>query len=288
MTESGLFGWKAPVCGQTDVEIEVVGVPSDLGHSFLSGTRHGPKAIRQASSAIRTSVHGIDHGDIGQACEQDWHDVLNDVQAMVTNIFSRGSRLLLLGGDHAVSYAAVAGAACFRPLNIVWFDAHTDFCNLTSDDWHNHKQVLRRIAALPHVGRIVQIGHRGITYFDEVERFERIDIIGSAIATRSLQTALGTLPVNEPIYMSIDIDAVDPRWAPGTGHPVPGGLSVAGLRELAGAISSARAVIGVDLMEVNPMLDRDEMTSTAAVSILAGIVPNLERRYANDRSPASS
>ncbi|MDJ0642706.1 MAG: arginase family protein [Erythrobacter sp.] len=272
MTKAGLFGWPKVRDCDTAAGIEVFGVPSDLGHSYLSGTRQGPAAIRAASQSSHISLAGVDHGDCGRPYEQDWKDVISDVEAKTAEILSRGACPVILGGDHAVSYAAIAGAGMFDPINIVWFDAHTDFCSWTPADWHNHKQVLRRIAELPHVGQIVQVGHRGITYFDEIDRFDRLRVIRAGEAEASLSAVLGALPGHEPVYMSIDIDAIDPRLAPGTGHPVPGGLSVETLSDLACAIVDERKVIGMDLMEVNPMLDCDGMTSAAAVSILESII----------------
>ncbi|MEA3053930.1 MAG: agmatinase [Sphingomonadales bacterium] len=276
MNVATLFGWPGLNGQPRGNEIEVVGVPSDSGNSIASGARLGPAAIRRASLALRPDAIGIDHGDIGHVHGCDWEDVLEQVEASVEAIIRRKSRPVILGGDHAISYAAVAALRDCRPLNIVWFDAHTDFCAWPNESWHNHKQVLRRIAGLDHVGRILQIGHRGITYFDEASRFERLKVVTAGEAqTSGAEAVLEHLPSDEPVYMSIDIDAVDPRWAPGTGHPVPGGLSVARLIELARLIASDRDIVGLDLMEVNPLLDHRDMTGAAAAAILAALVPVL-------------
>jgi agmatinase len=278
MNVASLFGWPGATGQPGGDSIEVVGVPSDSGNSIASGARFGPAAIRRASLALRPDAIGIDHGDIGNVHGCDWEDVLKQVEEAVEAIIRRRSRPIVLGGDHAISYAAVAALRECRPLNILWFDAHTDFCAWPNENWHNHKQVLRRIAGLGHVGRIVQIGHRGITYFDEAVRFDRMKVVTAGEAQKSsAEAVLELLPPEEPIYMSIDIDAVDPRWAPGTGHPVPGGLSVARLSELARKIASNRNVVGLDLMEVNPLLDHQDMTSAAAAAILADLVPELMR-----------
>ncbi len=278
MTMVSLFGWPGATGRDLGDSLEIVGVPSDSGNSIASGARMAPAAIRRASLGLRPDAIGIDHGDIGCVHGCDWEDVLEQVQETVEAIVRRNSVPIILGGDHAISFAGVAALREHRPLNVVWFDAHTDFCAWQDVSWHNHKQVLRRIAGLDHVGRIVQIGHRGITYFDEAGRFERVKVVTAGAAQRSCAEAiLEHLPPDEPLYMSIDIDAVDPRWAPGTGHPVPGGLSVARLSELARAIARKRHVAGLDLMEVNPLLDHQDMTSAAAAAILAEIVPELMR-----------
>jgi agmatinase len=281
MSLPSLFGWPAATDQAREAAIEVVGVPSDSGNSIASGARFGPTAIRTASLAFRPDAAGIDHGDIGNVHGCDWEDVVSQVEEAVEAIVRRGSRPIVLGGDHAISYAAVAAIRYRHPLNIVWFDAHTDFCAWQEASWHNHKQVLRRIAGLDHIGRILQIGHRGMTYSDEARRFDRMKVVTAGAAGSSpAEAVLEHLPPGEPVYISIDIDAVDPRWAPGTGHPVPGGLSVARLAELARLIAARRDVVGVDLMEVNPLLDHRDMTSAAAAAILAELVPELVGRAA--------
>lgn len=278
MNVVSLFGWPGATGQALGDMIEVVGVPSDSGNSIASGARFGPAAIRQASLALRPDAIGIDHGDIGHVHGCDWEDVLKHVEEAVEAVVRRKSRPIVLGGDHAISYAAVAALRECRPLNIVWFDAHTDFCAWPNASWHNHKQVLRRIAGLGHVGRIMQIGHRGITYFDEASRFDRIRVVTAGQTQRPcIEGILEHLPPDEPVYMSIDIDAVDPQWAPGTGHPVPGGLSVARLSQLARDIASNRLLAGLDVMEVNPLLDHHGMTSAAAAAILAELVPEMMR-----------
>ncbi|MGH8080125.1 MAG: arginase family protein, partial [Lysobacter sp.] len=89
------------------------------------------------------------------------------------------------------------------------------------------------------------------------------------------------------VYVSVDIDAVDPRFAPGTGHPVPGGLEVAKLAELAGVIAAHRPLVGLDLMEVNPLLDLDGITSEAGARILATVLAALALRNAPAASVAA-
>lgn len=273
-----LFGWAgSDAIGR---RVEVLGVPSDAGNGIASGARLGPEAIRAASLTLsRPAIDGLDHGDIAGVHGGDWARTLERTQRAVAAIAARGATPVLLGGDHAVSYAAVAALGGRGPLNLVWFDAHTDFGAWSGGDWHNHKQVLRRISALPHVGRMLQIGHRGITYFDESTQSPRMRVVGAS-AARALRAhdLLDFLPADEAVYVSVDIDAVDPRWAPGTGHPVPGGLEVARLAELAALVAAHRELAGLDLMEVNPLLDIDGATSLAGAKILAATLDALATR----------
>ncbi len=276
-----LFGWPAAAAAPgIAAGIEVLGVPSDTGNGIASGARFGPAEIRRASLRLPApDILGIDHGDLDFIHDCDWADALVRTRSLIEAIVARGAIPVVLGGDHAISYAAVAALHRAGPLSVVWFDAHTDFCAWPGGDWHSHKQVLRRIAGLPHVERIVQIGHRGITYDDESTRSTMMSVSTAAEAAAMRADALlDRLPPQQPVYISVDIDALDPRWAPGTGHPVPGGLDVDTLGALARAITAGRKVLGVDAMEVNPLLDHGDMTSAAAASILAQIVSGVSER----------
>lgn len=273
-----LFGW--PFGTQPQVarsRVEIVGVPSDSANSIESGARFGPQSVRRASLLLTPPhIAGIDHGDLELTEDHDWPDLLGPIQKSIESITARRSLPVVLGGDHAISYAAVAGLHTTKRLNIVWFDAHTDFCAWAGGESHNHKQVLRRISGLAHVGRIVQIGHRGLTYQDESRLSDKMLVVTADAAARMHpDTLLEFLRPDEPVYISIDIDAVDPSLAPGTGHPVPGGLSVALLIELAVVVMSKRRVVGVDLMEINPLLDCDNVTSAVGANILRQLLSSL-------------
>ncbi|WP_426752824.1 arginase family protein [Myxococcus sp. Y35] len=281
-----LFGWPRTEERSPRARIEVIGVPSDCGNGAASGARFGPDAIRRASQSLRLEVAGVDRGDVEGVHGYDWADVLVRAQQAIEPLVEDGAIPIVLGGDHSVSYAAVAALRCHQTLNIVWFDAHTDFCAWPGGRWHDHKQVLRRIAGLGHVGRILQIGHRGITYFDESTRSDKMIVMpANAALSTPPESVPDLLPEGEPVYISVDVDAIDPRLAPGTGHPVPGGLSGELVEKMAGLIASRRRVVGFDVMEVNPLLDHRDVTSVLAARLLAAIVPILASGDAALRTP---
>lgn len=271
----GLFAW--PDQGGVDAIFHVLGVPSDIGNSFSSGARFAPHAVRQASLQIAAPpAAGVDAGDLDCIGRVDWHRAIEAIRAEVAGVRASRRVPLLLGGDHAISYPAVAALDGEGPLCVVWFDAHTDMCEWHESGWHNHKQVLGRIARLPHVKHILQIGHRGITYFDESSRSHKMTLMTAGqVESVAPASVLAHLPAHMPVYISVDIDVLDPRWAPGTGHPVPGGLSPETLARLACAIAGQRRVVGVDLMEINPSLDVDGMTALVGARMLAGIVASV-------------
>lgn len=269
-----LFGWPSQSASRASGKcIEVFGVPSDSGNGVEAGGRFGPSAVRRASLDLpRPSIVGIDHGDL-EAEIYDSADLLEVIRRTVETIAGRQSVPVVLGGDHAISYAAIAALQAAVPLNVLWFDAHTDFCPWSGGEWHNHKQVLTRISGLAHVGRIVQIGHRGMSYVDESRLCSKMVVV-TAGAARSIpsERLLELLPADQSVYISVDIDAIDPSRAPGTGHPVPGGLSAELLVALAQVVISNRNVVGLDLMEVNPLLDCGDMTSAVAANIVHQLV----------------
>ncbi|TNY25934.1 hypothetical protein BV497_11415 [Fulvimonas soli] len=274
MPPHGLFDWAAGEApARRKGNIEVIGVPSDFGNAYVSGARLGPAAIRASSLGLpQPAAGGIDRGDVEVFDDADWAQIIERVRAAVVDTAEAGALPLVLGGDHAVSYAAVAALDQAGPLDIVWFDAHTDFCPLTDTGWHNHKQVLRRIAGLGHVGRMLVIGHRGLTYFDETQQWANLDVIGGGPLPESW------LRSERPLYVSVDIDSLDPCIAPGTGHPVPGGLGLPALCDMLRTLARERRVMGADVMEVNPLLDHGEMTSLAAATALAALLDGMAAR----------
>ncbi|MNU58216.1 Proclavaminate amidinohydrolase [compost metagenome] len=276
---SGLFGWTRDA-GTIDPGFVVFGVPSDVGNGAGSGARLGPAAIRAASLALPPpAVQALDLGDVQGLDEMDWSDAIQRIEMIVGAVIGTGGLPLMLGGDHSVSYSAIAAIARRHRVNIVWFDAHTDCCAWEGGARHNHKQVLRRCASLPGVGRIVQVGHRGITYHDERQQVPALHVVPAKQArTLQMDALLDLLPATEPVYLSVDIDVLDPQLAPGTGHPVPGGLDVRTVCGLAAAIMRHRPLAGLDLTEVNPLLDINGSTAMAAATVLDAVVRALPQQ----------
>jgi agmatinase len=266
-----LFGWPDAAAGLSQAgRLCVIGVRADHGNAISRGAAHAPEAIRRASlrlAAPRTS--GFDWGDVEGANATDLVSYLHQVTGTVERIFRLGMRPLTLGGDHSISYAPVLALQRTQNICLIWFDAHTDYSPWAGQEFHNHKQVLRRISRLEGVQRIVQIGYRGITVGDERRLSNRADVITTARA-RQLdgQALLSLLPSQLPCYVSIDIDVVDPFWAPGTSAPVPGGLLPEQIRTMLVEIVRNRTVLGVDLVEVNPLLDSQGETALIAAELI--------------------
>jgi agmatinase len=280
MTAATLFGWPRPD-GQALAanHFRAFGVPADQGNGVSRGAARAPAAVREAASLRRPpALPGVDEGDIANHGGLSVEHLLARVGAAVEHCLDAGSRPLIIGGDHAISYAPIAALQQRGAIGVVWFDAHTDFSPWHGTPGHSHKQVLRRVEALEGVRRIVQVGYRGFTAGDESQLGEKAQVITARRAAAMSGDALAEL-LDDSLrwYVSIDIDVVDPFHAPGTSAPVPGGIVPSHLVELVAAIARQRRIAGADVVEVNPRLDVDGMTSSIAATLLHTIA-DLARR----------
>jgi len=277
---TGLFRWTdprgmAPEAGG----LCVLGAPTDHGNVVLRGAAQGPAAIRHASGALDPPRNsGWDIGDIDRSDSPDpqpYMDRIGDATRLVRGL---GLVPLLLGGDHSITYAPVSALSAERDLRVIWLDAHTDFSPWSEQSHHNHKQVLRRISTLPGVGGIVQIGYRGITIGDERRLGDGTRVVTSASARlMSGEDLVAIVPDDLPCYISIDIDVIDPVHAPGTSTPVPGGLSPEALAAFLRLLVRHREVVGIDLTEVNPILDSGT-TATVAAGLVAAVADHWDHQ----------
>lgn len=270
-----LFGWGPNLPNSGGATVGVLGVPIDSGNVVAAGARFAPASIRQASQRMQppTTV-GVDYGDVpptvGNVADEE---LFSRVSQLINSIQSNGARPLLLGGDHSISFFAIESCQQVQDLAVLWFDAHTDFSDWQGGRIHNHKEVLRRISKLKGVRRIIQIGYRGYTVDDERMIDPNATVFVSAeIRSDQVQAMMAAVPKDMPCYISIDIDVLDPRWAPGTSTPVPGGPSPDEIASLLSAVARSRDVVGVDITEVNPLLDRSGATSYLGAWLLRTIL----------------
>ncbi len=260
-------------------EVVVSGVPYDASVTFRPGCRLGPQAIRAASvqlAELKAFPFGfdpfdhlsvIDFGD----CFIDPHHpdtVPSAIEAHADHILAAGSaRMLTLGGDHFVAYPLIkAYAKKHGPVALVQFDAH---CDTWPDDGKrlDHGTMFARAAAerLIDVGKSTQIGLR--TYNDSDHGFE---ILTSPWVHRNgIDAALDVIREragDAPVYISFDVDGLDPAFAPGTGTPVSGGLASWQALELIRGLGGLN-LVGMDVVEVSPPYDHAEITAIAAATV---------------------
>ena len=272
-----------------NVDVAIVGAPFDDAVSHRPGARFGPRAIREAQYTSG-SIHSLQLGnepfdvltvvDAGDAnIVPAWIERAHAfIHRKVRDVAATGAIPIVLGGDHSITWpSATAVAEVRRPgsIGIVHFDAHADTAN---DDWGvlaGHGTPMRRLIESGAVrgSNFVQVGLRG--YWPPVETFEWMQANGlrwhfmTEIEERGADAVVDdaiaeALDGPDAIYLSVDIDVVDPGLAPGTGTPEPGGLLsrelLRAIRRIVGAVELA----GMDIVEVSPPYDHAETTSMIA------------------------
>jgi agmatinase len=279
-----------------DIDVAVIGAPLDQGSFNRAGSRNGPRAIRDASQIYGTAIlpsQGVydvelgryklantkivDYGDIPVAptLTQENLDLITDTvkEILRHNIFP-----VILGGDHSITYP-VLRAFENVPLSIVHFDSHMDFADDILGIRISHANPLKRASELGNIRQITQIGIRGLLnpeiYIDEAKEFGAHVITATQAIKHGSDRVISQIPESENIYVTFDIDALDPSVAPGTGTPGPGGFTYLQMREMLTALPRKGKIMGFDLVEVNPLYDPAGITSQVAARLildfLAGI-----------------
>ena len=261
------------------VDAVVMGVPYDLATSARSGTRMGPTGIRQASSQLRweekrwpwtfalaDKLRVIDYGDICFG-EGDHEEMIAKVVEEAGKILQAGKTLLTLGGDHFISLPLLRAAVkCHGKLALLHFDAHTDTEKSDNPYYHGSMFYQATNEGLIDPAKSIQVGIRTEYDYDNYD-FAVLDAtwaIGHSAAEvkERIRAAVG----DGPIYLSIDIDCLDPAYAPGTGTPVAGGLSSDKLLQIIRSLQGLN-IVAMDVMEVAPAYDHAEITSLAAATL---------------------
>ena len=271
----------------TNYDIAVLGLPFDIGTSYRPGARFGPLGIRNGSRLLRpyhvplrnAPFHDqqvVDAGDLALSTY-----IINDAIAQATDgareLTATGAKVVALGGDHTMALPLLrAAVAQHGPVALVHFDAHLDTWDTYMSAPYTHGTPFRRAAeeGLFIPGHSMHVGIRGALYGPE-DLTNDADLGLSVIGTWDIDD-LGAKGIVErirervdgyPLYLSIDIDVLDPAFAPGTGTPEIGGFSS---RELAAILRGLAGsnLVGGDVVEVAPVYDHAEITSIAAANIV--------------------
>ena len=284
---------KAPVVAPGDdwaADVAFLGIPFDQGTGFRPGTRWGPRAIRDMSvrfAAIsapgqpgywdlrsgrdRATCSIVDCGDI-DIVPLLWEANFEAISAGVRAILEKASLPLIAGGDHAVTFPCVRGFEGSGPITVVHVDAHLDYRDEAMGVRYGHGNVLRRVRELPFVERVVSLGIRSLrTRREDAEAHrEHGNVLVPAwdIHAAGVEAFADHLPRDARVYLTFDIDALDPAIAPGTGTPEVGGLSYEQARQILELVFARNEVVGLDLVEVSPSYDPVQTTALLAAQIL--------------------
>jgi len=261
-------------------DVVVTGIPLDIATTFRPGARLGPAAMRAASVQLNEKLYPwgfgpcehlsvIDYGD----CAIDHHrpaSVVDSIVAHARPIVRSGATMLSLGGDHFVTYPLLkAHAEKHGPLAIVHFDAHCDTWPDDAPDSLNHGTMFYKAVkdGLIDPKRSVQVGIR--TWNDD---FMGIEVLGAdwvhEHGTKAVAERIRQVVGSHPAYLTFDIDCLDPAYAPGTGTPVPGGLTSAQAQLILRGLVPLN-IVGMDVVEVAPAYDHAEITALAAAHMAA-------------------
>ena len=278
-------------------EIAVVGVPFDGGTSYRPGARFGPAAVRQGSRLLRPYnpaqdalpfelAQVVDAGDI--ACTPfSAQEAVAQIEAGAATLLGRGGRLVAVGGDHTIALPLLRATATHHgPLALVHFDAHLDTWDSYFGQRFTHGTPFRRAweEGLLSQDRSVHVGLRGPLYavsdLDEDARMGFAQITTDDLAERGAAAVASDVLErvgDAPVYVSVDIDVLDPAHAPGTGTPEAGGLTSRELLAVLRGLEPAR-VVGADVVEVSPAYDQSEITAVAAAHVLYELLTVMARQ----------
>ncbi len=258
----------------------LLGIPLDVNSSYLRGPAGAPAKIREAwrcDAANQWSELGVDVGAAGAVADAGDLLLSNSrekseadfagIERAVGALLEQGERPILLGGDHSITYPIVkAFARRHSGLTIVHFDAHPDLYDEFEGSRVSHACPFARIMEQGLAKRLIQIGIRTATGHQR----EQAEKFGVEMVQMPALPAYDRIKLSGPVYISFDMDVLDPACAPGVSHREPGGMTV---REAIAHLHAIEGkIVGADLVEYNPAQDVSEMTATVAAKILKEIV----------------
>jgi len=282
------FGRRPLSSDARDSDVAILGIPYDGATSYRSGARFGPRSIREASLLLWgynnvlqvapfDALRIIDAGDV-DVVPPDQQATQDAIAVAARRILDAGAKVIALGGDHSVTLPLLrAQAALNGPLAVVHFDSHPDTWDAEfGGQRYSHGTTFRRAIeeGLIDTSAYFQVGIRGPTagpedYADARRLGARMITIDEAMSrgmpavAEEIARVIGT----KPTYLSLDIDAVDPAFAPGTGTPEPGGLTSYQMLQLVRG-TVGLAIVGADLVEVAPPYDHAQITSILAANLI--------------------
>jgi agmatinase len=264
--------------------VTLLGVPWDKSSSFQRGAAAAPGAIRQAlwspssnpwnERGDNLAAEGVieDGGDVDVG--DDGASARKAIEDGVRQVLAAGKRPLILGGDHSITYPILRafGGRAERPT-IVHLDAHGDLYDSFEGDRYSHATAFARIMEEKLAARLLQVGIRTLNAHQRSQAAKfGVEILG---ADRWRDALPLLVRLRGPVYVSLDIDVVEPMLAPGISHPEPGGLTVREVLEVLAAI--AAPVVGADIVELNPSNDVRDLTAHVAAKFVKELVGVMRR-----------
>ena len=256
--------------------LSVLSFPFDENSSFLKGSSKAPPKIIEAfysDSSNAYSENGFNCRDtklinISHKVKLSTGKLaIEEIRKKAQNELGKGRKLISIGGDHSITFPLIqAHSNQYKSLNILHFDAHPDLYDNFDDNPFSHASPFARIMENNLVKRLVQIGIRTLNNHQK----EQVNKFGVEVIEMKDFNSNLSVEFNGPVYISLDIDALDPSFAPGVSHPEPGGLST---RNIINIVHSLKGeVVGGDIVEYNPIKDINDITAIAAAKLLKEII----------------
>lgn len=258
---------------------QLIGLPYDASSSFLRGSAAGPPLIRAALSSPagnRFTENGADLAGLTDAGDLTLSETPEQARAQIEMgvgaVLAAGFQPIALGGDHSVTYPILRAIAAVRPtLTLLHIDAHGDLYDEFEGDRYSHACPFARILEDCPGVTLVQVGIRTLT------PHQRLQVARFGVNCIEMQHfAAGTRPaIDGPVYISVDLDGLDPAFAPGVSHREPGGLSVRDVLTMVHRL--AGTIVGADVVEFNPQQDSSGVTAAVAAKIVREIAGQMMR-----------
>lgn len=271
-----------------DADVAIIGAPYDMGTQVRSGTRYGPRSIRDASTIygmreIRyydaefdqiflDGVKVVDVGDVDMVHSRP--DLcLANIEEFISQVLARGTMPVTLGGDHSVPIPVIRALREDGPLCVVQIDAHLDFVDERFGVREGHGNIMRRVSEMDHVSGMAQIGIRGPgssdpSDFDDAKAAGSVIIGPREFRRIGLDQVIDRVPDVPRYYVTIDCDGFDPALMPGNGSPSPGGFTYHEVVDFLRALTAKGDVVGFDFVEVAPQYDPTEITQQTAARVV--------------------
>ncbi|MGE4252568.1 MAG: arginase family protein [Parvibaculaceae bacterium] len=282
----------APQCSSLDdfnAQVAIAGVPYDQGSlipHIRTGQAQGPRAVRENPTFFyggnpfdgppdptkpsegfysiddeKQFLRGVTIADIGDivVTPGDLRRFINTASTVASRIAAKKAVFVGVGGDHSITFPLVRGMEPWGELDVVHFDAHYDIRDEVVGQRYSHSSTISRIAELPFVGNITQLGMRNMGALTSLEQVKKI---GTKVVTARQMRELGAaaavekhVPASKNIYVTIDTDFFDWSTAPGTTLPEPGGFTLLEMRECMKVLARKGNIVGFDIVCLNPLLD---------------------------------
>ena len=272
-------------------DVAVVGVPFDTGVSYRPGARFAPSAVREASRLLRPYNPGLDVSpfervqvvDGGDIAVNPFHigEAIETIDQAATDLQAGGTRLVTIGGDHTIALPLLRAVSRIHgPVALLHFDAHLDTWDTYFGEPYTHGTPFRRAVedGILDTEAISHVGTRGPLYGKkDLEDDRRLGfgiVTSSDVMRRGVDETVDALRQRigaRPLYVSIDIDVLDPAHAPGTGTPEAGGMTSRELLEIVRGLRGLN-LVGADVVEVAPAYDHADITSVAASHVAYDLV----------------